>query len=85
MGPEEVGPQDGSMHVSDVETPCILVVFEFEDPLAGAIGLDWGAVGSDETHAGWLGQVLTRGWHDADLCAGVDQEIRAGMGVFDME
>ena len=77
MGPEEIGPQDRSMYICDMESPCILVVFDFDGLVAGAIGLDWGAIGSDETHAGWLGQVLTRGRHDADLCARVDQEVRA--------
>jgi hypothetical protein len=85
MGPEEVGPQDRSMYICDMESPCVLVVFDFDGLTAGAIGLDWGAIGSDETHAGWLGQVLTRGRHNADLRAGVDQEVCAGMGVFDME
>ena len=85
VGPEKVGPQDRSVYISDLESPRILVAVDFEGPVAGAIGLDFGAVGSDEVHAGWLGKVWTRGRHNANFRAGVDQEIRAGMGVFDME
>jgi hypothetical protein len=85
VGLEKVGPQDRSVYISDLESPRILVVFDFEGPVAGAIGLDFGAVGSDEVHAGWLGKVWTRGRHNADFRAGVDQEVRAGMGVIDME
>ena len=65
------------MNVGDLESPCILVAVDFESHMAGATGLDPGAVCCDEVHAGWLGQVLTCGRHDANLCARVDQEVRA--------
>ena len=77
MGPEEIGTQNGFVDIRDVETPFVLVVSDFNGLLAGAIGLNRGAIGGDEVHAGWLGTVLTCGRHDADLCARVDQEVRA--------
>ena len=73
------------MHVSDLEPPRVLAVVDFESPLAGAIGLDSGAVCCDEVHAGWLGQVWARGWHNANFGPGINQEVCAGEGVFDME
>ena len=77
MGPEEIGTQNGFVDVRDVETPFVLVVSDFDGLLAGAIRLNRCAIGSDEVHAGWLGPVLTCGRHDANLCARVDQEVRA--------
>ena len=40
VGSEEVGPQDGLVNIGYVETPCVLAIVNFEDPLAGVIGLD---------------------------------------------
>ena len=73
------------MNLSNLEYPGVANLVDLDSELASAIRPDLGAIGSNETHAGRLFQVWTRGRYDADFRSGVDQEVYAREDVFDME